>query len=361
MSTKYFEALRISQARGALRKRRADWYLDLSMALEDRIPLYSTLKKYEVRARKRDPSLALLYRQILRNSMKGSLADAMRGIAPPSELMVLNAAQISGDESVASGLRFLSETVEKTEKMTRMIRGAVNYPLFLLSLMAAIATGFSYFAVPVLEEIMTVDKWPLAGKILHAASLLIRNHGLLMALSFVSMLGAFFYSLGNWTGNWRVRVDRYLPYSLYRDYSGALLIVSLASLMRSGVSLRSALEQAMQYANPWMRWHVRKILTRLSNNSSSGFGQAFATGVLSPDLEDRITDASERQDPVQAFVKIGVGSIDRIAISIEASASRINSFMLIICGCVLGGMMLGFMATTQQLNAALKTQVQSVK
>jgi type II secretory pathway component PulF len=331
------------------------------MALEDRIPLYSTLKKYEARARKRDPALALLYRQILKNSMKGSLAEAMRGVAPPSELMVLNAAQISGDESVAAGLKFLSETVEKTESMTRVIKGAVNYPLFLLTLMAAIATGFSYFAVPVLEEIMTVDKWPFAGKVLHGVSMMIRNYGLLIVAIFLVMLGIFFYSLGNWTGNLRVRADRYLPYSLYRDYSGALLIVSLASLMRSGVSLRSALEQALQYANPWMRWHLRKILLRLSSSSATGFGQAFATGVLSPDLEDRITDASERQDPVQAFVKIGVGSIDRIAISIEGSANRINSFMLIICGFVLGGMMLGFMATTQQLNSALKNQFQTVR
>jgi type II secretory pathway component PulF len=361
MMLKWLERVQIAQARSALRKRRTDWYLDLSMALEDRIPLYSTLKKYEVRARKRDPSLALLYRQILRNAMKGSLAEAMRGIAPPSELMVLNAAQISGDESVASGLRFLSETVEKTERMTRVIRGAVNYPLFLLVLMAAIATGFSIFAVPVLEEIMPVEQWPAVGKALHAVSLMIRHYGLLMAAAFVATLGAFFYSLGHWTGSWRVRVDRYLPYSLYRDYSGALLIVSLASLMRSGVSLRSALEQALQYANPWMRWHVRKILTRLSSSNAVNFGQAFATGVLSTDLEDRITDASERQDPVQAFVKIGVGSIDRIATSIERSASRINSFMLIFCGFVLGSMMLGFMATTQQLNQALKTQVQNVR
>lgn len=83
--------------------------------------------------------------------------------------------------------------------------------------------------------------------------------------------------------------------------------------------------------------------------------------MLSTDLEDRITDASERQDPVQAFVKIGVGSIDRIATAIERSAGRINSFMLIFCGFVLGSMMLGFMATTQQLNQALKTQVQNVR
>lgn len=354
----WFDKLRVAGARRALSKRRADWYLDLSMALEDRIPLYSTLKKYEVRARKKDPALALLYRQILRNSMRGSLAEAMRGIAPPGELMVLNAAQLSGDESVASGLRFLSDTVEKTERMTKVMRGAVNYPLFMLALLAAIATGFSFFAVPVLEEIMPVDKWPAVGKGLHHVSMLIRSYGLLILPAFLSVLVLFMYSLGNWKGAWRVRVDRYLPYSLYRDYSGALLIVSLASLMRAGVSLRSAIEQALKYGNPWMRWHLRKILSQLSSANAANFGKAFATGVLSPDLEDRIADASERQDPVQAFVKIGVGSIDRIADSIEKSAGRINSIMLVICGTLLGAMMLSFMATTQELNSAIRTQVQ---
>ena len=56
-----------------------------------------------------------------------------------------------------------------------------------------------------------------------------------------------------------------------------------------------------------------------------------------------------------------MGSIERISVSIEGSASRINSFMLIFCGFVLGSMMLGFMATTQQLNQALRTQVQNVR
>lgn len=359
MSFKWIQKIRISSARSNLRSRRADWYLDLSMALDDRIPLYSVLKKYEVRAREKNSSLSLLYRQILRNSMQGSLAEAMLGIAPPNELMVLNAAQVSGDESVASGLRFLSETVEKTENMTRVIRGALNYPLFLLVLMAAIAAGFSYFAVPVLEQIMPVDKWPAMGKALHSVSLIIRHHGVLLALLFFVLLGLFLYSLSNWTGRWRVKADRYLPYSLYRDYSGALLIMSLASLMRSGVSLRSALEQALLYANPWMRWHIRKILINLSGTNAASFGRAFSSGVLSPDLEDRVSDAADRQDPVQAFVQIGVGSIDRIARSIERSAGRINNFMLIFCGIVLGSMMLGFMSTTQQLNQALKTQVQT--
>ncbi|WP_431286872.1 hypothetical protein [Roseateles chitinivorans] len=49
-----------------LRRRRADFYYDLASALEDRVPLYTILRKLEARARRRSRGDQLLYRQMLR-------------------------------------------------------------------------------------------------------------------------------------------------------------------------------------------------------------------------------------------------------------------------------------------------------
>jgi len=114
----------------------------------------------------------------------------------------------------------------------------------------------------------------------------------------------------------------------------------------------------VRYSTPWMRWHVRSILRGISSANAENFGAAFGTGVLNQDLEDRIMDASERRDPVEAFVKIGTGSIDRIATSIEKSSARLNSVMLLLCGVALASMLLGFMATTQQLQSAVQKKTQ---
>jgi type II secretory pathway component PulF len=355
-----WQALLIRQAKSALYKDRAAYYADLAMTLDDKIPLYSTLKKYENRARKKDKGRALLYKQILLNSMRGSLANSLKGIVPASELMVLNAAQTNGDDSIANGLRFLSETVEKTEKMNDIMRKSLNYPIFLLVLLAAILTGFSFYAVPVLEQIMPVSEWPPSGKVLNAVASAIRGYGVFIFGGVGLLIAGFLYSLAHWTGSFRNRLDRHLPYSLYRDYSGALLIVSLASMMQAGVSLRSALQQSLRYTTPWMEWHVKQILRRLSSKDAAKFGYAFATGILSTDLEERIADASERRDPVVAFVRIGLGSIDRVGKSIAQSAEKINTIMLLVCGLSLGAMMMGFMATTQELNGAVKRQIHSV-
>lgn len=103
-----------------------------------------------------------------------------------------------------------------------------------------------------------------------------------------------------------------------------------------------------------MRWHIRQVLTRLSSEQATQFGEAFATGVLNQTMEHRIQDASERRDPVAAFVKIGVGSIDRIDRSIEASASKLNGMLMAMAGLTLGFMMVGFFATAFEMQSSMQ-------
>ena len=196
---------------------------------------------------------------------------------------------------------------------------------------------------------------------LYATSTTIQKYGLYLFAGFIGLVLLFLYSLPRWMGVLRRKLDHYPPWILYRDFTGAMLIVSLSTLMRSGVSLRSSLERALRYSTPWLTWHIREILTRLSRPNSSSFGEAFQTGVVNQYLEDRIQDAAERRDPVEAFVKIGVGSIDRLAASIEASASRINAMLLVICGLILGMMMGGFFATAMELQSGIAKQNQQIR
>ncbi len=138
------------------------------------------------------------------------------------------------------------------------------------------------------------------------------------------------------------------------SYTGAMLIVSLSSLMRTGVSLRGSIERAMKFSSPWLRWHLRETLRALSSGNATQFGAAFRTGLLTPDMEDRVQEASERRDPVAAFVKIGVGSLDRIARSVEDAAGKLNNLLIVLTGLGLGAMIMGFFATVQSISTGIK-------
>jgi hypothetical protein len=158
----------------------------------------------------------------------------------------------------------------------------------------------------------------------------------------------------------RKQLDKYLPFNLYRDFASSMLMISLASLMRSGISLRSSLERTYKHSSPWGKWHIRQILINLSKPSNGTFGQAFNTGLFDQELEDRIQDASERSNPIEAFIHIGVGSIDRMILRIEKRAKQLNNSLMVICGVLLAAMMLAFFSTTMSLQSGIRNPAQGI-
>jgi hypothetical protein len=354
------DSLNLWLARRELHKRRSGFYYDLGSTLQDRVPLVTTLSKLHTRAKIRKPGTALMYLTMLRGLQLGSFSNALEGIASPVEQTLIDATQAAGDEAMADGLLFMSETVEKTDLMVATMRKAVVYPLTLLLMFVGMMVGFAVSAVPILAELMPPEKWPFLGRMLYAVSSFLTSYGIFLGLGFVTLLSVMFYSMTRWTGSVRAWFDRRLPYSIYRDYSGSMLLISLSSMMRSGISLRSALERAMKFSSPWMRWHIRKILVNLSKPNTPFFGQAFSTGLLTQELEDRVQDASERRDPVAAFVRMGVGSIDRMVRMMEQRSNAINRLMILICGVLLAFMMAGFFSTTMSLQQGIKDSSRNI-
>jgi type II secretory pathway component PulF len=347
------DKIQIFLARSSLRQRRGDFYQDLAAALEDRVSIFTVLKGFEARARRRDPSTAKMYLEMMKAMQKEGLAHALRPIISSTELIMLDAIQNSGDATLAKGLFFMSDMCAKLDRMSRVMRKAVTYPILLLIVFSALLVGFSIYAVPVIESLLPVEKWPPIGQKMHAVATIVRNYGLFIAVTVLVMLVAFMRSLSRWQGPVRRALDSYPPYNVYRSYTGAMLIVSLSSLMRTGVSLRGSIERAMKFSSPWLRWHLRETLRALSSGNATQFGAAFRTGLLNPDMEDRVQEASERRDPVAAFVKIGVGSIDRIARSVEDAASKLNNALIVLGGLGLGSMIVAFFATMQSISSGI--------
>ena len=96
----WLEKIQLGMARRKLRSKRADFYYDLATALEDKIPIFTILKGYEARARRRDPSSASMYRAMMTAMQAGGLSVALRPILVSSELIMLDAIQNSGDAAL---------------------------------------------------------------------------------------------------------------------------------------------------------------------------------------------------------------------------------------------------------------------
>jgi type II secretory pathway component PulF len=346
-------------ARRDLHRRRSDFYYDLASTLKDRVPLFTTLRKLESRARQRSPMQAPMYMEMLKGLESGSLSKALSGIAAPVELTMIDATQAAGDASMADGLLFLSETVVKTDAMVATMKKAVIYPIGLLLVFSLLLVGFSLKAVPILSQLSPPSDWPAMGQMLFKVSEFISHSGVWAGMGVVLFLVVFFISLPRWTGPVRKSLDNWLPLNLYRDYASSMLMISLASLMRSGISLRSSLERTYKNSSPWGKWHIRQILINLSKPNNGSFGKAFSTGLFDQEMEDRIQDAAERSNPIEAFIHIGVGSIDRMILRIDSRAKQLNNILLLVCGLLLGSMMAAFFSTTMSLQSGIRNPASS--
>lgn len=341
-------------ARRTLHKMRAEFFHDLALSLEEKTSLFKAISKLEVRARRREPLMAPLYFEILSRLESGSLALAMNKVVSPVENLILDAVQTGSDIALADGLKHLAGLTEQIDAMSSLIRKAIFYPAILLTLFAMMATGFSFFAVPVLEQLLPPEKWPPLGQGLYFVASAIRSYGVFLIAAIVAAVFMFAWSLPNWTSPTRRWLDKFLPFSIYRDYNSALIIVALGCMMRANISVRSSLERSIEFASPWMRWHLRTIIRRLATANSSSFGLAFQTGLLSSKIEDRIEDAGERVNPVDSFIKIGNGIMFSTSRSLEKTASRLNALLMALCGLSLLLMMAGFFTTAFELQRGIK-------
>lgn len=348
-----WDSWKLLRGRMHLRRRRSQFYYELSASLRERVPLVNTLRKYEMRARLRGSSMSAVYLEMLRGLQSGSASSALEHIATPLERTLMDATQSAGDQLMADGFLYMAQTVEKLDRMRAALWKALSYPLFLMVLFSVMLGSFSWLAVPVLEELLHPSKWPPLGKVLYWIASFVTGYGVYAVVLLAAVLALMAYSLERWTGEWRTRADRYFPYNLYRDFAGSLLLVSLAAMMRSGISLRTALVRAQNFAAPWMRWHVRKILRNLARPNAPYFGHAFQTGLLNAEMADRVQDASERRDPVEAFIRTGSGAIDQMLVVIDKRARILNTVMILVCGLILGLMFAGFMSTAMSLQSGL--------
>lgn len=351
----WWHQIKMRWAAMLFRRSRDEFYEDLAEALDDKVNLADFLEKRRRRAALRGSSEAIVLSSWLRKMDDMSFSRAIAATVPNMDATIIAAGEGSGE--LVEGLRFLSQTMRAISKMTNVLRKAVATPIVLIIMNGAIMWGFSTFMVPMLSQLIKPEHWPPVGKALYASSMLVTNHGLTMAVAVVATLVTFGWSLGNWAGPRRVMVDRYLPYSIYRNYMGSVFLVTLASLLNARISLVDALAKMRATSNPWMRWHVATMLRKLDYDSDQP-GRALNTGILPGRVADRIGDATGRMQFDQIMTRIGMRSMEKTQVFVEQSAALLNSLLLLFTAALLMFAIVGFMTTALEVQNAVRAPVQ---
>lgn len=265
--------------------RRRLW-LKLAKLLQNGVPIMEAMRSMHARriesGHKSHPTTIALaeWMEGLKNGKR--LSDTVKGWVYSDEQMLIAAGEQSG--SLHTSLESAGEVMEAKKKIIGAVIAGISYPLMMLSIAFSVLIMFSFKIIPEFSKIVQDDKWYGIARLMIDFSTFSRDWLWLIIVCIVSLIVAFVYSLSRWTGGLRIRLDKHLPYSLYRVMQGGTWMISFSALISAGVRVENALQYMSRNASPWLRVRLDACLAGM--RSGLNVGDALArSGYDFPDVE----------------------------------------------------------------------------
>jgi len=253
------------------------------------------------------------------------VSHLLGGVVPDADAMLLTAVDRAADKPQA--LRALADAIDKQQQMLRLMRG--------YSVLPAITIPICYALIMLLGKVILVidDATPLyaQGALWEGMNGWARDiagfavsWGPQTLAALVLALGAVLWSLPRWRGAWRLRVEAWPVYGLYRDFQAGMLLSAMAMMLKTGETLQGSIDDVTQRASPWMRWHLGRVVDALEENPT-GTLDAFRRGLLSPHLLSRAATLT-RSCPSfsDVLVQLGTTEGDRVLARVRRAAVVAN-------------------------------------
>jgi type II secretory pathway component PulF len=247
-------------------------YAKLARLLENGVALadaLATVHRRAVRMQGTDGPLAVMLIHWRRAVDDGqNLREALQEWVPGPEQMMISAGERSGH--VVEAFRGVIAMTRGNREITRAVRRAVSLPLFYVALITLLAVLASVTIVPVFATALPREKWTGSAAAFASFGDLMREWGIPMLVGLFLAIALFIWSLPNWTGPLRTKLDRLPPYSLYRFWAGTGFLLALAALVRGAVSLEEALETLRVGSRAWMRERLDAIYVHIHAGQDIG-------------------------------------------------------------------------------------------
>lgn len=335
---------------------RSDLYKMLAAMLGNGMSLKASLDKirrlWGPRKHPLVPLLAL-WSQGLSEGRKFS--EVLAGFIPSEELTLIAGGERSN--SVAEGMLQAQKATAAKMAMRAAIVGSLLEPSLLVVGAFGLLVGFGVFMGPLLLSMFPIDKFPgYVQTLLHLGTFM-QNYWWLLGGVIVVASTAVMWSLGNWTGSMRDRVDRLPPWSMYQTYQSATFMIGLSALLSSGVPIPEAIRNIRAQSSTWMKRHLSVSLARLKNGDS--YQEVFGTGMLDIPTNDLVAVYADLAEFDQAIRSIGESSIENSVTGIQRKSAVAKKLSLIIVGVLMGWIYSAFMSV-QQVSGELTKQQSNV-
>ncbi|MDP3008256.1 MAG: type II secretion system F family protein [Methylococcales bacterium] len=282
------------------------------------------------------------------------LSQAIDGWVDRDEQMLLAAGEQSGklDEALTSA----AEVMEAKKKIRGAVIGGLIYPVVMMCIAIGVLIMFSFKIIPSFTGIVPDEKWHGIARFMIDLANFSRSWIWLIVAIIIAVITAFFVSLPRWSEGFRIKLDKYPPYSVYRMLQGSTWMISFAALVSAGVRIENALQQLSEGASPWLLARVQSCLRGMRSGLHAGDALA-KSGYGFPDLEiiDDLGVYSKLSGFDQALSIIGREWIKESVESIQVMMKVIFGISLLFVGMFVAFMVGGLVGMELQMADIMQT------
>ncbi|MBC7202886.1 MAG: general secretion pathway protein [Pusillimonas sp.] len=236
----------------------------------------------------------------------GDLSETWGEQLPPSECVVIRAAQQAGNRALVNSLHDLAHACRLINSVRTMVGAGLLPALVAMLVLVTMAIAMPLFTVPRLQQVFASLPDAYYGETarsLFVFAAQVQQFWWLAPGVLVLLIWLVAWSLSNLVGPVRVVLDASLVWRLYRLVQTMRFLAVLVVLLEAGgtgsVQLRTALEALRAGSTRWMEDHLCRMLTRIDTGVVGA--RSLDTGLLDRDLLWYLEDMTMARSLVDAL------------------------------------------------------------
>jgi type II secretory pathway component PulF len=179
-------------------------------------------------------------------------------------------------------LKYVGQLSNNIIRLKKGLSGALKYPLFAFLMLCALLAVFTYYVIPNLMGFMPVEKWPATTKNLYTLTHFLSTHLGTIIFTLIFTVSVLLWTMVNVrAGAVRRIMNKVPPYSIYKQFHSSIFLLSLASLLRSGISFGHALETIRSGSPPYIASVI--IMMQAKMQAGKRAGEAIQSELFDPE------------------------------------------------------------------------------
>ena len=134
-------------------------------------------------------------------------------------------------------------------------------------------------------------------------------------------------SLPKLYGSYRVFLDKIPPWSIYKRIQSGYFLINLSAMLSSGVSPIKSLESMSKLANPYFKWHLKKMIAGISSGKKEG--DALNTGFIPEEMMDDIIDYGRLSSFSLGIQRVGERAIEKTSIFLKTASTIVKNIIML--------------------------------